>query len=296
MELAEFLKILEESTQRVSAAFKQLRPFDKASLGNLLKSAAWSLLRPGNINRDQLFSDIYSEVKRMEESILEGLKNKEFEEELLNHPTAMTRINAYYDMVDTLSSSIPDTVMLSLPPASSSTADKSTKENEVSLTYSIESSTSRARAAKDGLLLSNAELRVDSLATKYNNWSISLKNFSGTTSGLLTPRSFYYLIFLCHAKRQNMKFVMTRGYPIDSSCVENMPDRIAEHLMSSDYAWKGDSLEKSFDVHVADQQSKLKHEINKQVSCEIVVFDDAHYTIHPGLKNAQIKIPALNIK
>lgn len=296
MELAEFLKILEESTQRVSAAFKQLRPFDKASLGNLLKSAAWSLLRPGNINRDQLFSDIYSEVKRMEESILEGLKNKEFEEELLNHPTAMTRINAYYDMVDTLSSSIPDTVMLSLPPASSSTADKSTKENEVSLTYSIESSASRAKAAKDGLLLRNAELRVDSLATKYNNWSISLKNFSGTTSGLLTPRSFYYLIFLCHAKRQNMKFVMTRGYPIDSSGIETMPDRIAEHLMSSDYAWKGDSRGKTFKLKVADQQSKLKHEINKQVSCEIVVFDDAHYTIHPGLKNAQIKIPALNIK
>ena len=296
MELAEFLKILEESTQRVSAAFKQLRPFDKASLGNLLKSAAWSLLRPGNINRDQLFSDIYSEVKRMEESILEGLKNKEFEEELLNHPTAMTRINAYYDMVDTLSSSIPDTVMLSLPPASSSTADKSAKKNEVSLTYSIESSASRAKAAKDGLLLRNAELRVDSLATKYNNWSISLKNFSGTTSGLLTPRSFYYLIFLCHAKRQNMKFVMTRGYPIDSSCVENMPDRIAENLMSSDYAWKGDSRGITFKLKVADQQSKLKHEINKQVSCEIVVFDDAHYTIHPGLKNAQIKIPALNIK
>ena len=296
MELAEFLNILEESTQKVLEAFKQLRPFDKASLGNLLKSAAWSLLRPGNINRDQLFRDIYSEIKRMEESILEGLRNKEFEEELINHPTAMTRINAYYDMVDTLSSSIPETVMLSLPPASSSTAEKSTSENEVSLSYSIESSASRAKAAKDGLLLSNAELRVDSLATKYNNWSIYLKNLSGTTSGLLTPRSFYYLIFLCHSKIQKIKFVMGRGYPIDSSGVETMPDRIAEHLMSSDYAWKGDSRNKSFDVRVADQQSKLKHEINKQVSCEIVVLDNNHYTIHPGLKDSQIKIPALNIK
>lgn len=296
MELTDFLKILDESTQKIVAAFRQLRPIDRSSLGNMLKSAAWGLLRPGKIDRDQLFADFYSEIKRMEESILEGLSNKEFEEELLDHPTAMSRINAYYEIVDRFSASIPETVMLSLPPTSGDAADRSTDENEVSLSYSIESSASRAKAAKDGLLLRNAKLKVDSIATKYNNWNISLENFSGTASGRLTPRSFYFLIFLCHSKMQNIDFAMFRGKPIDSSCVETMPDRIREHLMSSDYAWKGDSRDQNFKINVADQQSKLKHEINKQVSCEIVVFDDDFYVIHPDLKNENIQIPALNIK
>jgi hypothetical protein len=40
----------------------------------------------------------------------------------------------------------------------------------------------------------------------------------------------------------------------------------------------------------------MKLEINKQVSSEIVVFDNNHYSMHPALNSDLIRIPALNIK
>ncbi|MBA7518610.1 hypothetical protein ES705_10682 [subsurface metagenome] len=293
--LEEFLEILKEQIRIVDRAIKRLTPPDRDRLRRLLFAWFKRTLSSSPSTLADIVDQIRNSLATVEETFESGFQSEEFRKALSLNPAASKKIDAYYDIVDEGAKRL-SRVVLYLPETSPTTGEGAsvTGVAEEFGEYA-ERTSSRVKAHRDNLIISESSLYVEGIPAPTKTWSITLQSPVGKKDGFLTPREFYYLLFHCQARRSKVDQAMTRGCGIDTAVIDSMPDGPKRHLQSIPYAWMGDPREGSYSSNVADQQSKMKSAVNNQVSNEIIIYEDEHYSLNPNLSLDRVHIPALKL-
>jgi len=294
--LEEFLGILKKHTRIVEKAFKRLSAADKDRFMGRVIGIVMGYIRSAPDAITDIVSQIRNSLTTVEEKFDSGFQSEEFREALLANPAASKKIDAYYDIVQEGTERL-NRIVLYLPQSSQVTTGEAANVAGVSEEMSeyAESSASRVKAARDNNIISNSSLHVESIPSPTKIWSITLQTLSGTKHGSLTPREFYFLLYHCQARRSMVKQAMTRGCCVDTTVIDNMPDGPRNHLQSIPYAWMGDPRVGRSLTTVADQQSKMKSAVNSQVSAEIIIYEEEHYSLNSNLSLDRVHIPALKL-
>ena len=294
--LEEFLEILKEQIRIVDRAIKRLTPPDRDRLRRLWVAWFRRTLSSSLATAADIVDQIRNSLATVEETFESGFQSEEFRKAFSLNPAGSKKIDAYYDIVDEGAKRL-SRVVLYLPQNSQVTTDEAPNVVGIAEEMSeyVERSASRVKAARDNYIISESSLYVDSIPAPTKTWSITLQSPAGKKYGSLTPREFYYLLFHCQANRSKVDQAMTRGCGIDTAVIDSMSDGPKRHLQSIPYGWMGNPRDGSYNTRVADQQSKMKSAVNKQVSNEIIIYEDEHYSLNPNLSLERVHIPALKL-